>query len=197
MGVVCKCCGASIDTALSLPLPRSFLIPFFKRHMTHTSTPHSLLSPTSFSKVHHQLVHQNKVSSNLSMATATNIKFEMAAHSLSIDTPASPPEDVDTNTDATFKGLGATEWTELIRGELQNMASGDSLNPKCLFAPRRRHAHRDSASLAVQIAAQLYPAPIDSSIPQVIKYEKGMFPPSLYSLPALLSAGMTCSEQPR
>ncbi len=129
------------------------------------------------------------------MATATNIKFEMAAHSLFIDTPASPPEDVDTTTDATFKGLGATEWTELIRGELQNMASGGPLNPKCLSAPRRRHAHRDSASLAVRIAAQLYPAPIDSSIPQVIKYEKGIFSPKLFSPPALHSAGMTCCGQ--
>lgn len=112
------------------------------------------------------------------MATATNIKFEMAAHILSTDTPRPPPQNVDTTTDATFEGLGAAQWTELIQSELQNMASGDSLNLKCLSAPRRRHAHPDSAYLAVQIAAQLYPAPIDSSIPQVIQYEKGMPSPN-------------------
>ncbi len=182
----------SLLSAAASFLPHSIL----QACVIHTSVPRPLLFPPSFSKLHNQLAHENKVSNILNMATATNIMFEMAAHSLSIDTPASPPQNVDTTTDAMFEGLGATEWTELIRGELQNMVSGDSLNPKCLSAPRRRHAHPDNASLAVQIAAQLYPAPIDSSIPQVIKYEKGMFSPSLYSLPALLSAGMTCSGQP-
>jgi len=107
------------------------------------------------------------------MATATDVKLGMAAHNIFIDTPHPPSQDVD----PTIDGLGATEWVELIRDELQNMASGEPLDPKCLSAPRRRHADPESATLAVQIAALLYPAPIDSSIPQVIKYEKGMFSP--------------------
>lgn len=170
--------------APSMSLPRSCLLPFFKCYVTHTSTSHPLPTTTSVSEFYPLLVHQDKVSNILNMATAGNVKFELAAHSLSTDTLVLPPQDVDTTTDATIGGLGATEWTELIRGELQNMASGDSLDPKCLSAPRRRHAHPDSASLAFQIASQLYPAPIDSSIPQVIKYEKGMFLQNPYAPPA-------------
>lgn len=59
------------------------------------------------------------------------------------------------------------------------MTSGEPLDSTCLSAPRRRHADPDSASLAIRIAANLYPAPSDSSLPQVIKYEKGVsFPKS-------------------
>ena len=79
--------------------------------------------------------------------------------------------------DVTVGGLAADEWVELIQEGLRSLTVGEPLNKKCLSAPRRRHADPDSAALALRIAARLYPAPSDSLLPQVIKYEKGKFLP--------------------
>ncbi|KAL8691559.1 MAG: hypothetical protein Q9218_003238 [Villophora microphyllina] len=86
--------------------------------------------------------------------------------------PSAPPEDMNAITPTIFDGLGADDWNKLIREELENLALGQPLNPKCLIAPRRRHADEASAALAFEIVAQLYPAPGDPSLSQVIKYEK-------------------------
>lgn len=99
------------------------------------------------------------------MATATELYFASDIQRLTQNASPAPLQSIN--------GLGADEWAELLRNELQNLAFQEPIDPKCLSAPRRKHANPVNAALAVQIAEQLYPAPSDNSLSQVIKYEKG------------------------
>ena len=70
-------------------------------------------------------------------------------------------------------GIDAVEWAALLRDSFAAMHCGKPIpNTKCLDVPRRRHAEPISAALSVEVARLLYPAPADSTIAPVIKYEK-------------------------
>ena len=69
--------------------------------------------------------------------------------------------------------VDAVEWAALLRESFTAIHSGKPIpNPRCSDAPRRRHADPKSAALSVEVARLLYPAPADSTIAPVIKYEK-------------------------
>lgn len=103
------------------------------------------------------------------MATATSLDLQSSTQNLALDSP--PSEYVESTN---VSNLSATEWAELVRSNLENMALNQPLDTKCLPAPRRRHADPESAALAVEIAALLYPAFGEEGLSQVIKYEKGL-----------------------
>lgn len=103
------------------------------------------------------------------MATATSLDLQTSTQNLTLD---SPPSDNAESSEAS--NISATEWAELIRANLEDMALDQPLDTKCIPAPRRRHADPESAALAVEIAALLYPAFGEEGLSQVIKYEKGM-----------------------
>ena len=105
------------------------------------------------------------------MATATFIESDLSA-TPHISTTVTATEDSQPAASNGLLSQHVLEWADLIRNGLQAMYNGDSLNAKCLEAPRRKHADQDSATLAVRVAELLYPAPTDSTLPQVIKYEK-------------------------
>ena len=66
----------------------------------------------------------------------------------------------------------ATEWAVLLRENLAALNSGKEIpDTICQAAPRRRHAGTER-ELLIGIAQLLYPAPTDSTIAPVIKYEK-------------------------
>ena len=74
--------------------------------------------------------------------------------------------------DACSLEKSADQWAQLLREGFEASRQGKVINPHCLTAPRRRHADPNSAALALSIANLLYPSYADSSIAQVIKYEK-------------------------
>lgn len=61
---------------------------------------------------------------------------------------------------------------ERIRKSLLAVLRGEHLDAVHPDVPRRKHTDPKSASLAVEIAGLHYPVPIDSTLPQVTKYEK-------------------------
>ncbi len=66
----------------------------------------------------------------------------------------------------------ATQWAALLRENLAALYAGSDIpDTLCDKAPRRRRAEPQRA-LAIEIAQLLYPAPTDSTISPVIKYEK-------------------------
>ena len=113
------------------------------------------------------------------MTTTIDSDLACIAQNSSTASLSSPLQAVGPTTNVTVGGLAADEWVELIQEGLQSLTVGEPLNKKCLSAPRRRHADPNSAALALHLAGRLYPAPSDSLLPQVIKYEKGKFLPRL------------------
>ena len=66
----------------------------------------------------------------------------------------------------------AEVWSSLLRTELNNFFKGRSVTETIYDAPRRKDPDSHKADLAVSIAAQLYPAPLDSVLGPLIKYQK-------------------------
>ena len=63
-------------------------------------------------------------------------------------------------------------WTTLLRTELNNLFQQHSINETCYDIPRRKDPDPQKANLAISISALLYPAPSDSVLGPLIKYEK-------------------------
>lgn len=63
-------------------------------------------------------------------------------------------------------------WTTLLRTELNNLFQQHPINEACYDVPRRKDPDPQKANLAISISALLYPAPSDSVLGPLIKYEK-------------------------
>ena len=66
----------------------------------------------------------------------------------------------------------AEYWSDLLRTELNKLFEGRRISEKIYDAPRRKDPDTHRADLALTIAALLYPAPSDSVLGPLIKYQK-------------------------
>ena len=66
----------------------------------------------------------------------------------------------------------AEYWSGILRTELNNLLEGRPISEIIYGAPRRKDSDTRKVDLAVSIAALIYPAPSDSVLGPLIKYQK-------------------------
>ena len=65
----------------------------------------------------------------------------------------------------------ALHWTSLLRPNLSKLFSSLPIDDRCYEVPRRKDTSPTKAQLAIFIASLLYPAPSDSVLGPLIKYQ--------------------------